>query len=319
MAKYSSNFRLFGFAAYLLLATCAQHLLLDTLLGHTPISSVFAKGLSEHTKGFIIVNGSSRAKLHIDPRALREQLGRPAFNLGAIASRYGMQRALWEAYLRKNGPPALLVQTIDQDFHHHTQRMSWPNQFTTVQDEDEIRSQLRASLPDYVRWRYQPLHRFLIEPEQWLIFLSYLPLLEGADGFVALDRPWNNSYAGWKAARTIPWGLAIDDQEVQNLEAIVQSARNRSVPVVLVFTPIYYDYIANSTNFDEVMQRCRAIADRHGAILLDYSDSPISKSTDFFWDHWHMNAKGAALFSNDLAARIKSLRSENRIHLDSIH
>jgi hypothetical protein len=309
MTKYSGNFRLFGFAAYLLTATCAQHFLLDTLLRHTPISSVFAKGLSEETKGYILINGSSRAKFHIDPREIREQLGRPAINVGAISSRYGMQRAVWESYLRKNGPPSLLIQTLDQDFHHHADRMSWPNQFASIQDEEPIRSQLRASLPDYVRWRYQPLHRFMIEPEQWFIFLSYLPLVRSYDGFVPVGLNWNNSYAAWKAARTVPWALAFDEGEVQNLDAIVRTARSRGVPVVLVFPPIHYDYIANSSNFAEVMGRCRTIADRHGAILLDYSDSPISKSTDNFWDQWHMNATGASRFSKELAASLNAILS----------
>jgi hypothetical protein len=57
-------------------------------------------------------------------------------------------------------------------------------------------------------------------------------------------------------------------------------------------------------NREEVFARFQEFAESHGASLWDFSRSPVAFDRAYFYNSQHLNAKGAARFSADLAAAL---------------
>ena len=81
-------------------------------------------------------------------------------------------------------------------------------------------------------------------------------------------------------------------------------SKQRGVPLLLVYSPEYYEMQALERNRGEVFAKTREICDRYDVPLWDYSDSPISRNRAYFYNSQHLNADGAKVFSRDLARRL---------------
>jgi hypothetical protein len=58
-------------------------------------------------------------------------------------------------------------------------------------------------------------------------------------------------------------------------------------------------------NRGEIFATFQRLCDEFQVPLWDYSNSPISRQRDNFYNSQHLNARGAALFSTDLAQKLK--------------
>jgi hypothetical protein len=58
---------------------------------------------------------------------------------------------------------------------------------------------------------------------------------------------------------------------------------------------------ALETNRREIFARFEELAARYGATLWDYSASTVSSRKEYFYNSQHLNAAGAAAFSDEFA------------------
>src|SRR5690349_10564607 len=61
----------------------------------------------------ILINGSSRALCHYDPRIIEATTSLKAFNIGHNASQTDVQLAMLKTYLKHNSKPRLVIQNLD--------------------------------------------------------------------------------------------------------------------------------------------------------------------------------------------------------------
>jgi len=101
--------------------------------------------------------------------------------------------------------------------------------------------------------------------------------------------------------------VAIDAGGVAAMQELISLCRRQDIRVMLVYSPQYYEMIALTRNRERVFALFRSIADRNGVSFLDYSRSPISQTRDYFYNSQHLNARGAAVFSEDLARRLSTM------------
>ena len=96
----------------------------------------------------------------------------------------------------------------------------------------------------------------------------------------------------------------IGPQGVRDFEELMRVCRDLGVPVLLVYSPVYYEMQELETNRDQIFERFKEIAQRYDAQLWDYRRSPISFRKDYFVNSEHLNADGAAVFSAEFGAKL---------------
>ena len=91
---------------------------------------------------------------------------------------------------------------------------------------------------------------------------------------------------------------------IRDIAELVEVCKQQDIPLLLVYSPEYYEMQALERNRREVFARVREICDQFSVPLWDYSDSPIFPNRAYFYNSQHLNADGAKIFPTDLARRL---------------
>ena len=258
----------------------------------------------------ILVTGSSRALVHYDPRVLSAQTGLRTFNLGRNGSQTDLQLSVLKTYLDHNTAPRLLIHNLDLYSFATSHEIYDPAQYLPYLDEPALYDAVSRVYPDAWKWKHLPLYGYLVADLRftWLLGLKRMvglnPPEDHIDGFVA--RPWSWTGDFEKFRRDHPHGIrtAIEPQGVRDLEALLALARERGIRVLLVYSPEYHEIQPLQLNRERIFTKFRELSARYGATLWDFSDSPLSRSQQFFYNSQHLNADGAHAFSQELARRL---------------
>ena len=260
----------------------------------------------------IVISGSSRALAHYDPRVIQTATGMSAFNIGLNGSQTDMQLAALRTYLRHNIRPDLLVHNLDTSaFETSRHGVYFPGQYIPYLDEEPIYGALRAVDPDAWKTRYLPLYGYAVEDMNftWLTgiggLLGWNPKEDHFLGFRPRYTEWTADFERFRKRNLDGVRYTIEDQGLRDFEQLMQLCRERQIPVLLVYSPEYYEMQKLTRNRNEIFEHFRDIATRYQAAIWDYSESPISFRTEYFDNSQHLNAKGAAVFSMDLASAMK--------------
>jgi len=277
----------------------------------TSTFGVFNKIVDGKINASILVTGSSRALNHYDPREITRRTGLSAWNIGINGSQTDMQLAVLRTYLRHNSAPALLIHNLDS-FAFVTSRegIAFPETYVPYLGEPAIYDMLRRIDPSWWKVKYLPLYGYAVEDMRftWLLGLQALarrnPPEVRYSGFEPRATAWTEDFERFKQSNPNGVSFAIDADAVRDFEQMIVEVTSRGGRVLLVYSPVYYDMQTLDRRRSEVFARFEDVARRHHAILWDYSDSAISRRRDLFYNSQHLNAAGAALFSESLAERI---------------
>jgi hypothetical protein len=267
---------------------------------------VFNRIVNGRINAAILVSGSSRALNHFDPRVIHDRTGLTTYNIGINGSQTDMQLAVLKTYLKHNAKPSLLVQSLDS-FTFVTSRggVWFPGQYLPYLKEDAIYQALSAVEPDTWKARYLPLYGYAVQDMNftWLTGLAGLagrnPREDRYFGFEPREAHWTNDFARFKAEKRAGVEFKIEPQGVRDFEALMGLCKELGIPVLLVYSPVYYEMQDLEVNRDEIFGRFKDVARRYGAALWDYRRSPISFRMGYFVNSQHLNAEGAAVFSTE--------------------
>lgn len=258
----------------------------------------------------ILVTGSSRALVHYDPRVISATTGLRTFNLGRNGSQTDLQLAVLKTYLAHNAAPRLLIHNLDLHSFTRSHEIYEPAQYLPYLDEPAIYDAVAQVYPDAWKWKHLPLYGYLVADLRftWLLglkrTLGFNPPEDHVDGFV--PRPWSWTGNFEKFRRDHPSGIRtpVELQGIRDLEALLALCRERAIRVLLVYSPEYHEIVPLQLNRDRIFAKFHELSTRYGATLWDFSDSPLSRSRQFFYNSQHLNADGAHAFSLELARRL---------------
>lgn len=265
-----------------------------------------------HVNADIVISGSSRALTHYDPRIIQEKTGRTAFNIGRNGSQTDMQLAFLKAYLGHNAKPSLVIQNLDLYSLVTTREVFDPVQYLPYLREDAIYQALVKINPEKWKSRFIPLYGYAVEDMRfsWLVglkgYFGWNPPQDHHLGFLPRYTSWTGDFERFKAMNPDGVRFDIEPEGIRDLDELVALCKQRAIPVLLVYSPVYHEMQVLERNKAEVFTHFEEIRKRYDAILWDYCDSPISRNRDYFYNSQHLNADGASAFSTDLATRIAS-------------
>ena len=274
-----------------------------------------------------IVVGDSRAAYNIDSRAL-STADCPATNYGYAAFSLAIARFLLDRAFASEKPPRAVVLVASEMVFGAGPMKSF-----------DVRSLLGlggwAALEDQV-WRFRPARTVILGIMRTGLFIRSItrPGSEDADSHV-----WSSELGRWTyseterrvfpSVATAAKELATHAREyytrdnyaaaAKELDGFVREVRPRLRRLVILIPPAYpevHDLAERIApgKLTAFYGDIRAVAERHGLPLIDCSRSErCGLKPEHFADAVHLNAVGAAVFSDFLAGEMKSIeRGEAR-------
>lgn len=275
---------------------------------------------SGHMHSEIIINGSSRAVVHYDPRVISRGARLSAINIGMYGIQIDVQAGILEAYLSTNAPPSIVLQNLETFSLETTKpgEIYDPGVYLPYLSNDALYGALRAIDPQVWKWRHIPLYGYAVPDMRftWALgVMRWFGMQSGQDyfdGFNPRYEQWNQDFESFR--KSMPDGVTyrIDPLGVASLERCIELAQAKGAKMILIFAPEYYEMQRMERNRDEIFSHFRALATKHGTEFWDFSDSPLSRNHAYFYNSQHLNARGAELFSEEVAGRLRRfLESRN--------
>lgn len=265
----------------------------------------------------LLILGSSRGYVSYDPRIIQKTTGLSSFNLSINAGSYNLQGIKFESYLVKNRHPKVIIQNIDLTHFSKSNYIPEEFQFLPYLDNKKLTKELSAINPDY-RWNhYIPLFKynnyksFLIKGLGSLFRKEY-SILPTNNGFAPKNLLFKKDEHNLRRLRA----MSLDTTNIQSHKEKLAIAREflykyktDSVKIFLVWAPEYIERLDIISSIltpvkDDIVQM---VSNMPGVYFLDFSEDPINLKKEYFYDTFHLNEKGATLFTTKLSIEIDSI------------
>jgi hypothetical protein len=259
----------------------------------------------------VVITGSSRAEYHYDPRAIEAIAGHTAFNLGRNGSQTDVQLAVLRAYLAHNRKPRLVIHNLDAFTFVTTREVFEPAQYVPYLRDPGLYHDMRQLDSNFVKGRYLPLYGYVVQDMNfaWLLglrqWLGSSPRQDSFSGFVPRDKEWTNEFSNFKASHPSGVDFGVEPKGIVVLEQLIRLCKDNGVPLLLVYSPEYTGMQSLENNRPKIFREFERLAAQYNVPIWDYSQWKYNGDTQYFYNSQHLNARGAALFSDDLAHRLK--------------
>ena len=261
----------------------------------------------------IIINGSSRAWVHVSPKILDSILYVNSYNLGIDGHNFYMQYCKFCEYLQYNNKPKIIIQTLDiftlakrNDLYNY-------QQFFPYIYKSRIRK-VTKTYKGFTNMDYNlPFYRYHNSSEIIKIgfdeFFTTTNLDNGKyKGYLGIVKDWDNTFDEYKKAN--PKGVItdLDKESIELMDTFLNNCKNDNINVILVYSPEYIENQYLTNNRDEIFKIYNDFAIKYDIDFFDYSKDTISYQKKYFYNSQHLNKEGAELFTEKLANDIKTKR-----------
>lgn len=261
----------------------------------------------------VLIVGSSRAQNHFSPEVIGGALSQSCYDLGIPAYGLDMQIARYDLYREHNGKPKLVVMSVDDYSFTRRADLFDNNQFLPYIWNPDVWAAIQPYhyYHSFERWvpllRYRGRGQVILSGWGELLGVSHSvgPLKRG---FAPYPGNWVGGFQQWLAEH--PTGratLPLQQDLVKRLDQFMAQCQQERIPVVLVYSPEYYEVQQRLDNRPRVLGTYQQLADKYGVPFLNYSDSPISHNIANFHDWAHLNAVGSKIFSQQFAQELVKL------------
>lgn len=256
-------------------------------------------------KSDVIVNGSSRAWVHISPKIIESQTGCTGYNLGMDGQTFFMQYQRYITYEKYNGKPKYIIQTLRESSLSKGENLVNYQQFLPYLNEKTL-ANAALTFKGLSKWdKRVPFHRYIGEYDLVRIGLfEYFNIQNFSNekyrGYRSFDRPWDGRALEQMKKAGIKQAIKLDGNSVKLFEKFLKHTKESDIELFLVIPPQYIegqDFVANRREINELYKN---LAAKYKIPLLDYTNDQLSHSTEFFYNAMHLNKKGAELFTKKL-------------------
>lgn len=147
---------------------------------------------------------------------------------------------------------------------------------------------------------YLPFYRYLGKSN---LYRSYFEeetsVVQRKKGFKSFERKWTSTQID-------PFYKEFDHRAIDMFGQFLSDMKKEDIKVVLVVAPFYVEGQDILLNKETNMNVIRKYANDFSLTLLDYSESTLSYKKDYFYNHMHLNSRGAQQFSLELAIALKA-------------
>lgn len=263
----------------------------------------------------LLIYGSSRAWVHVDPKIMEEVLQRKTYNLGMDGHNFFMQNFRHEELLKYNPKPKDILFSVDAFTLEKIENLYNSDQFLPYMPYNSVIFDAASTYNGFTIFDYYlPLIRYagnskaIKEGLRNSIFDDKQPYIR-EKGYRGNDNGWNRDFE--KAQQKMGHYTAkLDSTSVEKFNLFLTQCKKDGINVILVYTPEYIDGQNFIKNRKEIINLYQEISRKHAIPFLDYSNDSLSFTKKYFYNAMHLNKAGAELFTRKLAADCKPYLSK---------
>lgn len=259
----------------------------------------------------VVVYGSSRAMVHMDPAIIMDSLNVRAYNLGINGHNFWLQYFRHLELLEHNTPPKFIIHSVDvftlglrPDLYNMEQFL--PYMYFNEKIKRWTKPYRGYSNYDYYLplIRYYGHYRTIGRELKSSMIRSSKPDSARYLGYASQNLAWNDDLKRAKK-KFADYRIRIDTSSVKLFDQYLEECKKSGIAVILVYTPEYIQGQEFVKNRDEIIAMFRGFSDKYNIPFLDYSDDSISYNKEYFYNASHLNRKGAERFTSKMMHDIK--------------
>lgn len=263
----------------------------------------------------IVIYGSSRAVVQIDPIILSEVLNKSCYNLGIDGHNLWAQHFRHQELLKHNVKPKTIIHSLDLTTLSGRGDLFNAEQFLPYMQRNSSVESFIKNYPVYSYLDYRiPAIRYRGNA---VAILHALKLLFGKQpentgrikGYEGQNVEWNNDFATAKSKMDNYW-VSLDSSAINLFNNYLKKSRDENINIIFVYTPQFIEGQKFVKNKDEVTEVFMELARRYNIPFMDYSNDSISYNRSLFYNTGHLNKKGATLFTTKFGNDLKAFYNE---------
>jgi len=259
----------------------------------------------------IVIYGSSRAWLHIDPTMMEDSLHISTYNLGINSHNFWLENFRHTLLLQYNTKPRLIIHSLGMATVEKRKDLYNSDQFLPYMLFNKEMEQTIISYQGYIPADFDvPLLRYygkrdaIFSAVKYALHPSNNPVkrIKGYEGVD--DLSWHNDLE--KAKKKMPYYLVkIDSATVNLFEKYLMDCKAQNIKVLLLFSPEFIDGQRFTKNRQDVIDIYKTLSAKYNVPFYDYSNDSMSYQRKYFFNAEHLNKLGATLFTKRLIDTLK--------------
>ncbi|MFY7965519.1 MAG: hypothetical protein ACOVO1_11515 [Chitinophagaceae bacterium] len=261
----------------------------------------------------IAVFSSSVGEMGFNCRVLQSKLNKSAYNFSLSGTRFMQYKGLInEINDQKNNVEIVVMAEVIFSLEK-MDAITDIGRFMPYISNENIYKSLHDIQPDLAfKSRYIPFYKYIaVSPDYYLQSVvgwkSSLQKKKPVDtllGQIAVNRKWEADQDSiWKYAKPIP--ILIDSNVLNIYKKTIEQLVVNGKKVVITIPPIYMPKGQKIVDLTEFRKTLKQIACDNKVVFWDFSESMVDKQ--YFYNVQHLNAIGAAKFSEIFADSLKTI------------
>lgn len=252
----------------------------------------------------VLFLGSSRTEMHFNTQLFDSITGLNSYNIGVTGATPRIAYAVLKAYCSKHPMPKYLVFDLDYHFLKYgvdTIR-NFPRYFPYLSNSVLLNG-FNAIDSRFIMFKNNPVYA--------LPFSNMRLLAASLHGWLGIEGREDTLYhKGFskivfrdtiKSTELSPFYAFIHPTERMYIDSIIHFTKANRIEMMLLSSPMYVNVNGSIINKPQIVRQLTNIATVNNLSYFDLSLRPYSSRKGYFADFYHMNAKGAALFTREFA------------------
>jgi hypothetical protein len=259
----------------------------------------------------IVIYGSSRAWVQIDPTTIGDSLHTSVYNLGIDGHNFWLEYLRHKLLLEHNFKPKLIIFSLDiytlqkrEDLYNSDQFL--PYMLFNKEIENATISYKGFSVSDY----YIPLIRYYGNRTAILYALkSFIrpprPSSLRVRGYLGQEKTWNSDFEA--AEKKIKYyEVKLDTPTIKLFERFLTECKNNNIKIIFVYTPEYIKGQKFIKNRNDILSLFTSFSKQFDIPFYDFSNDSLSFQKKYFYNAEHLNKTGSELFTKKLISILKN-------------
>lgn len=263
----------------------------------------------------IVVLGNSRAEAHYDPAIISSETKLKTYNLGLSGSPINILLIRWNSYLNRNTKPKIIILDLDNILIGTSNKLYQKFQYLPYYNKPEFRNIAKEFDKEYYFEKFIPIYKY--RGYEMDIYNQVKSLYDDSNcegsvnGYTEFDLEWiEKDWIAFEKKMNTSLENPNDnfnkyENGIKLLNGFLYRCKQNDIKVFLIWSPFYHEshsYKFREKNYlDSIFKN---ISKNYEYKYLNFSKDSIAFNKRYFYNHAHLNKKGATIFSKKIGQLI---------------
>ena len=257
----------------------------------------------------VLIYGSSRAWVQINPAMITKIFNLSCYNLGIDAHNFWLQNLRHEYVLEKNKQPKFIIHSLDIFTLSKIPNLVNSEQFLPYM---LFNNKIKKATISYKGYKtidyYIPLIRYFgnhesIE-ESLQMSKNAINKIERINGYQGQNKIWNKDFEIAQKNNPI-FEIPFDEGTLELFDKFIKDCKRKNIKLIFVYTPEYIEGQKFVKNRKFIIETFSKISKKYKIPFFDYSNDSISFDKKYFYNALHLNKKGSEIFTKKFVATLE--------------